>query len=458
MIMTVTGEDFTVSYNGETMTPVNGVVTTAVKSANPRMPVVLAITGEGTYTVNFTYPEGTMENPAQLVMGSNTATIEAGNSMGYYFTWTAPATGELTITMPEGNWTYAINNMTTYVYGDTQWSDSDPVVNPATVEVNEGDVIQIMVNGYDPNNMWEIPAGDITFTAAFEPAIEKFNVYGANMTLGNDLAMNFFILKANYADGIYAEITKTAANGETKTVKASFAPYGNGALYSVRYDGLAAKEMGDQLSVVIYNAEGQAISNPWLDSVKDYAMRMLPGAKDDIIRTVYVEMLNYGAAAQAQFNYNTENPVNNELTEAQKALGITDVEVKNEQVKDQYCAGSNLSLENQILLNLFFKNTIMTDDSYAIISFTSHEGKDVEVRVEASEYGTQGSFKTVIIDDIVLADSFKVVTVTIYNAEGEVVSTACDSVAGYVARMSQGDDIYMAVAKFAKAAYNNFHR
>jgi len=173
MILTVTGENFTVTYNGETLTPVDGVVTTAVKSANPRMPVVFAITGEGTYTANFTYPIGNMENPAQLVIGENTASIEAGNTQGYFFTWTAEEMGELTITMPAGDWTYAINNMTTYVYGDTQWSDSDPVVNPATVTVAAGDQLQIMVNSYDPNNMWSNPAAELVITASFQGPVAQ---------------------------------------------------------------------------------------------------------------------------------------------------------------------------------------------------------------------------------------------------------------------------------------------
>ena len=67
--------------------------------------------------------------------------------------------------MPEGNWSYTINNMTTCQYGDTQWSDSDPVVNPAEIAVAAGDEIQVIVNTYDPADRWNNPAGEITFTA-----------------------------------------------------------------------------------------------------------------------------------------------------------------------------------------------------------------------------------------------------------------------------------------------------
>jgi len=168
-VMTITGAGaYNVTYNGETIAAVDGVVSTAVTSANPRMPVVFAIDTVGEYTINFAYPLGNMSNPAELVIGENTASIEAGNSQGYFYTWTAAADGTLTITMPSDmGWTYAISNLTTSVSGDIQWSDSDPVANPAEIEVAAGDELQIIVNTYDPADMWNNPAGDLVITAAF---------------------------------------------------------------------------------------------------------------------------------------------------------------------------------------------------------------------------------------------------------------------------------------------------
>ena len=175
MIMTVTGEgDFSVTNNGEVIEAWMGELSTTVTSSNPRMPVTFAITGEGEFTVNFTYPEGSYMNPAELYAGmANYATIEAG-SQGYYYTWTAPAAGTLTLEFyaqdadwNELGWSYTVNNMTSYVYGDTQWSDSDPIVNPAEITVAAGDQLEIVVNTYDPANMWSTPAGEVSTTATF---------------------------------------------------------------------------------------------------------------------------------------------------------------------------------------------------------------------------------------------------------------------------------------------------
>ena len=163
----VTGEgDFNVIYEGVTYAAVDGKAEfEVVLGAGPFAPAPkFQIDAAGTYTFSLVVPVGTMDNPAELVMGSNTASLKAG-SQGYFYTWTATEEGTLKITMPAGDWSYQVNNMTTYKYGDMQWSDSDPVVNPAEITVAAGDEIQVIVNTYDPANMWEAPAGEITFTA-----------------------------------------------------------------------------------------------------------------------------------------------------------------------------------------------------------------------------------------------------------------------------------------------------
>ena len=164
--LTIAGEgEFTVTYNGEELAPVDGKVEIAVPAAMGRpTQTVFAITGEGTFSITSVVPVGSQNNPAQLVIGENTAVL-AENAQGYFYTWTATETGHLTITMPAGDWSYVINNLTVPAYGDTQWSDSDPVVNPAVIEITEGDEIQVIINTYDPAS-YVTPAGSITFTAA----------------------------------------------------------------------------------------------------------------------------------------------------------------------------------------------------------------------------------------------------------------------------------------------------
>ena len=115
----------------------------------------------------FIYPVGSQQNPAALVIGSNAATIEEGNSQGYWYTWTATEDGELTITMTDAAWSYQIMNETAGIYNDSHWSDDETVVASESIQVTAGDVVKVMVTTYDPNS-WAAPAGTVNFTASFK--------------------------------------------------------------------------------------------------------------------------------------------------------------------------------------------------------------------------------------------------------------------------------------------------
>ena len=54
--------------------------------------------------------------------------------------------------------------------------------------------------------------------------------------------------------------------------------------------------------VTVYDADGNAISVPKTDFIRDYAMRMF-GKRGESFETVPDDMLNYGAAVQPQFNH-----------------------------------------------------------------------------------------------------------------------------------------------------------
>lgn len=135
-------------------------------------------------TILLTWQEteiGEMNRPAQLQLGENKA-IRAEGDGSYYYTWTAPSDGVLTlgISSTTGGWVYTINNLTSYAYDDTQWSDSDPVVNPAVIEVAAGDELQIVVNTYDPSDYWTTPAGTVTVTASFAEPVAR--IFGTSYT------------------------------------------------------------------------------------------------------------------------------------------------------------------------------------------------------------------------------------------------------------------------------------
>ena len=182
MILNLTASNVKISHNGAEFTPESEKIS-FVMTAEGRAPAIFAITNTGTadavYQVSFAYPVGHMENPDKLILGTNTVTREAGDQ-NYYYSFTAVRAGTLTLSF-DGNaqWLYTVDNMTQGIYGDTQWSDSDPLMAEMTITVAKGDVIRVQVNTYDAANMFETPAGTVTFTAKYVTgpiAIESLTV------------------------------------------------------------------------------------------------------------------------------------------------------------------------------------------------------------------------------------------------------------------------------------------
>ncbi|MBQ9968659.1 MAG: Ig-like domain-containing protein, partial [Oscillospiraceae bacterium] len=97
--------------------------------------------------------------------------------------------------------------------------------------------------------------GTITKTAVEdEPEVtEKFKFVGSNMTLGNELKLNFMVNTSDLKDGYTALITH---KGET--VEASFNKYNS--TYSFVSQSVAAKEMADAIEVVVVDADGKEVS------------------------------------------------------------------------------------------------------------------------------------------------------------------------------------------------------
>ena len=177
--LNVTGSGAYVIYNGKTYEAENGVVKVIMTEMGRRFPSVFAIGNSGTeavtYEVDFVEPVGTPSNPEEITEdGSYTATIAEG-AESYYYTYTAPADGTVNVSVSayDGEWNtlgwlYSVNNVTTYVYGDEHHSDDAEVVNPESIEVKKGDVLEIIVNTYNPENMWGNPAGNVYTYVYFE--------------------------------------------------------------------------------------------------------------------------------------------------------------------------------------------------------------------------------------------------------------------------------------------------
>lgn len=148
----------------------NVVSTQTLPTSWGRMPVYFTVDCEtaGTYTLTLTYPLGSMQNPDTLLEEGNTVEVPADSWDGYILSWTAPADGLLTVTVEGDNWTYVVNNMTTYRYGDNKYGFAGDS-NVETVQVAAGDEIWVQVNTMDEN--YGNPGGTLTVSMSFVPTL-----------------------------------------------------------------------------------------------------------------------------------------------------------------------------------------------------------------------------------------------------------------------------------------------
>lgn len=326
---------------------------------------------------------------------------------------------------------------------------SDPALDAAVVELGEG-----------THQMTVAVTNDLGTTKTLEVEFEVpgetqlFELYGANITMGNTLDMNFYVDQSNFnGSGYYAVLD----GPDRKTVP--MAEWGdNNGYYQFTYDGLAAKQMSDEIAVTVYDAQDNQVSEVWTDSMRSYVMRILDKQTEPAAKSLLVDMLYYGAAAQTNFEYNTADLANNQLTAAQQEYATQEIKTCTDGcVKGDNYYGTNFDLKNQISMNLYFVN--VTNDMSAKIEFTDHYGKQHTVTVPGSEFSDNGNCKVINVDEIVAADGRQNVTCTVYDADGTtVIASVTDSLESYVARMYEDYPWLGEIMKFSDAAYAYLHR
>lgn len=126
----------------------------------------------GTVYVTCGFAEvGTNDCPKEITAGTQTEAIKDG-SQGFFYTWTATDAGKVTVAMDtdsnSNGWQYNVTNITTSVATETHVSSESPAVATEVIDVVAGDELKIMVNTFDPNNVWSAPAGTVKWTLSFE--------------------------------------------------------------------------------------------------------------------------------------------------------------------------------------------------------------------------------------------------------------------------------------------------
>ena len=516
-----------VSYAGATFTMNGGTIATTLEDDNK--------VDEGGYDATtvrveagatFTMKGGEIKNICDFTVAIDnhgTTTIEAGKvssvhtTVANYGTLTIEG-GEFTCDGLEGITAHAVwaADGTTTIKGGT--FDGKDNYNGFNVDASEGAVVNITGGTFLAVHSGSLYGeGTITVSGGIffdevpaERCAEGYvpaknaddtygvkvgaSVYGSTVNLGSALGMKFFVEKnvllavmaANgdeTLEGYYAVITRTYADGTTDTqtvtnwIEYDYSGKETMPLYVFGYGNINAKEMIDMISFQVFDAEGNAITEVYTDSIQAFTMRSVAheeakASPSASLLKLLVDMLNYGAAAQTYETYAVDNLANSKLTEAQKAYGTaseTAVPDDNDQILSvtgatEYYYGDTLNLGTDIRMKIFFQN--LTPEQLASISakvtFTNHEGEAYELTYAASDFAKYGDtdYYVIGIDKLVAADANTVVTCVVM-IDGETTLTIENSINDYLYRAysydTENQSIYHAVYYYCDSANAYFH-
>ena len=343
----------------------------------------------------------------------------------------------------------SFENVSTYAYypaTDSTWTES--------VRQDYGGTIK-----------W-VPLGEGELIVKFSHSCVLNNNLGINYYIPKDEVDGFdefrLVIKKQVFDGAGSSFSWT----ETTLSNYSEATVDGVDYLCFGYYGIAAKEMGSELRATLYMKRDGVQYSTTVDiySVAEYAYNRLNKSSDERLKTLLVDMLDYGAASQTYLKYNTSNLVNAKLTSAQRAYGSEMPQpVSNELLisvegNTAHFYGKSLILGNNVEIKYYmtFDNGKPADSVKLVLSYTSIDGKEYTKVVKASDFVYESKYKaySASIDSIGAKDMSCVVTAKIYDGDTLIGDVCKYSIETYVYnRLQKSTDENLKAAVIAMYRY-----
>ena len=280
----------------------------------------------------------------------------------------------------------------------------------------------------------------VTQNAHYEPVLDESITVFNYINTETELLLAFSIRNsvAERFDSWYIEVKKIGTDGTLISTK-RFGPgqegeVTEGYVRKASYRDITAKEMGTRYEACFhgFTADGrETYSKTVSNTVRDYILEELLKVENSRqIRTLAADLLNYGAAAQVYFHYDTEHLVNENLSaEAQAAMeefattGEAPAELVN--TPSGPTIFGSVSVMNRIILSMSVRG--MGSADRVQIQVRNHETGALKDTVEAEKRGSiwiakyagfePGDMRTAF-DFVALADDVETGTPLTWSVEG----------------------------------------
>ncbi|MBE6985188.1 MAG: hypothetical protein E7434_06230 [Ruminococcaceae bacterium] len=284
-----------------------------------------------------------------------------------------------------------------------------------------------------------------------EAVYDKNLVFNMSISVGAEMKVNYSFLAStvnSYKD-FYIVVSKEVAGadpivtifgegeGRTPMTVKTHPTTGEVLMYQLSYEGINAKEMGDVFSTTLYAVEedGTVRYGKTNDSsIKSFLLSKIDAADSSAeLKTMCVDMLKYGAAAQTHLNYNADKLVTADLTAAQLAYAT---KTTPEAVDYSASSGSgraltaSITVTSKVRLNLFCVYTPTGTGTLRCL-LRDADGNMLAVLPVTVKSNVMCS---AVYEDVGAKEMRDVVTATFYEDATAISETVSWSVESYVAQ------------------------
>lgn len=202
--------------------------------------------------------------------------------------------------------------------------------------------------------------------------------HGASLALQSDFSILFSVKRSDLKNGNYSDpYAVFTMNGKAVTVRTYTEK--DGMLY-FRFANIAPYQMNDRVSAVLYATKQNgelATSEAEEYGISTYCKRMLENATTSTpLKTLIVDLLNYGAASQIYTAYKTDQLPTAFLTAAQQALATTATPLCHSVTNSSYATISSPSA------SWTSASLILRDRVSVQIKFQTNDASNYTVRIE----------------------------------------------------------------------------
>ena len=265
------------------------------------------------------------------------------------------------------------------------------------------------------------------------------------LTLYSDITVKYVVKKAEFdAAGYTNPKLVVLLGGKETTINGVIDTVSGIECYAFSFNNVAPQMMNDTIEAKLYaDWNGNEYSSETVEySVATYIYSMLGSTTNAEFRTMLVDMLRYGSAAQVYTKYNTSNLVDSKLTAEQAAWGTASVRnlstVKNipsaTASDSAKWVGMSLYLDSKVAIRGYF-DVPSKDGVYVEVA---DENGNVYDKITAEDFTeVTGPENTPVVsfvyDGLNFAQMSKTVKLTVCDSAGNKLSgTAVYSIESYV--------------------------